>query len=88
MNRTYCHKLCIYQVGDIPHLSSNCILFPNKKDGNGQETIQLSITPGAEYHMASNINTIKITNKSQEVSSLPAGDHKAAMYRRDCLQSE
>ena len=27
--------------------------------------------------------TINITNKSQEVSSFPAGDHKAAMNRRE-----
>ena len=51
MNRTYCHKMCIYPVGDITHLSSNCILFLNKKDGKGQETIQSSTTPDAGYHM-------------------------------------
>ena len=28
-------------------------------------------------------NTINITNKSQEVSPFPAGDHKAAMNRRE-----
>ena len=31
----------------------------------------------------SNKNTINITNKSQEVSPFPAGDHKAAMNRRE-----
>ena len=30
----------------------------------------------------SNKNTINITNKSQEASPFPAGDHKAAMNRR------
>ena len=59
MNRTYCHKLCIYQVGDINCaftkwvISSICpvILFLNKKDGKGHETIQSSATPDAGYHM-------------------------------------
>ena len=31
----------------------------------------------------SNKKTINITNKSQEVSPFPAGDHKAAMDRRE-----
>ena len=31
----------------------------------------------------SNKNTINITNKSQEVSPFPSGDHKAAMNRRE-----
>ena len=35
----------------------------------------------------SNKNTIKITNKSQEVSPFAAGDHKAAMYRRESMRN-
>ena len=34
----------------------------------------------------SNKNTINITNTSQEVSPFPAGDHKAAMNRRESLR--
>ena len=33
----------------------------------------------------SNKTTINITNKSQEVSPFPAGDHKAAMTRRKSM---
>ena len=33
----------------------------------------------------SNKITINITNKSQEVSPFPSGDHKAAMNRRDVM---
>ena len=33
----------------------------------------------------SNKTTINITNKSQEVSPFPAGDHKAAMNRRKSM---
>ena len=33
----------------------------------------------------SNKTTINITNKSQEVSPFPAGDHKAAMKRRKSM---
>ena len=35
----------------------------------------------------SNKNTINFTNKSQEVSPFPAGDHKAAMSRRECMRN-
>ena len=34
----------------------------------------------------SNKNTINITNKSQEVSPFPAGDHKAAINRRERMR--
>ena len=36
----------------------------------------------------SNKNTINITNKSQEVSPFPAGDHKAAMKRRESMRNK
>ena len=32
-------------------------------------------------------NTINITNKSQEVSPFLAGDHKAAMNRRESMRN-
>ena len=35
----------------------------------------------------SNKNTINVTNKSQEVSPFPAGDHKAAMGRRKSMKN-
>ena len=35
----------------------------------------------------SNKNTINITNKSQEVSPFPAGDHKAAMNRHESTRN-
>ena len=35
----------------------------------------------------SNKNTINITNKSQETSPFPAGDHKAAMNRRESMRN-
>ena len=35
----------------------------------------------------SNKNTINITKKSQEVSPIPAGDHKAAMNRRKSVRN-
>ena len=31
--------------------------------------------------------TINITNKSEEVSTFPAGDHKAAMNRRESMSN-
>ena len=35
----------------------------------------------------SNKNTINTTNKSQEVSHFPSGDHKAAMNRHECMRN-
>ena len=35
----------------------------------------------------SNKNTINITNKSQEVSPFPAGDHKATTNRRESMKN-
>ena len=35
----------------------------------------------------SNNATINITNKDQEVSPFPAGDHKAAMNRRENIRN-
>ena len=32
--------------------------------------------------------TINVTNKSQEVSPFPSGDHKAAMNRRDSMKTQ
>ena len=57
------------------------------KDGKDQGTIQSSTTPEPGYHMG-NINTINITNKSQEVSHFPAGDRKAAMNRCENMRTQ
>ena len=53
----------------------------SKKDGKDQETIQSGTTLDQDTTWESNKNRINITNKSQEVSPFPAGDHKAAMNR-------
>ena len=53
----------------------------SKKDGKDQESIQSSNTPGPGYHMGKWQNH----NKSQEVSLFQAGDHKAAMNRRESM---
>ena len=58
-------------------------LNKSKKDDKSQETIQSSTTPDPE----SNKNTINITNKSQEVSPFPVGDHKAAVNRRKSMRN-
>ena len=62
-------------------------LGQSKKGDKDQETIQLSTTPDREYHMESNKNTINVNNKSQEVSILPTGEHKAAMDRRESMRN-
>ena len=38
-----------------------------------------------DTELESNKITIKIPNKSQEVSPFPSGDHKAAMNRRESM---
>ena len=62
--------------------------FKSKKDGKDQENDSI------KYHTWPRIphgKVIKykknITNKSQEVSPFPAGDHKAAMNRRESMRS-
>ena len=47
-----------------------------------QESIQSSTTPDTGYQWESDKLTADTTNKSQEVSPFPAGDHKAHINRR------
>ena len=47
-----------------------------------QESIQSSTTPDPGYQWESDKLTADTTNKSQEVSPFPAGDHKAHINRR------
>ena len=58
----------------------------SKKDGKDQETIQSSTTPNTPHGKVTK-NTINITNKSQEISPFPAGDHKAAMSRIESMRN-
>ena len=58
----------------------------NKKSGKDQKSIQSSTTPDPGHHMGKWKNT-DITNKIQEVSSFPAGDHKAAMNKRESMKN-
>ena len=63
-------------------------LCKSKKDGKDQETIQ-SIPQLTQYTTwESNKNTINITNKCQEVSPFPAGDHKAIQDIEDIQGKE
>ena len=60
----------------------------SKKDGKDQEYIQLSTTTDPGYHMGHGKVTksqLDITDKSQEASPFPTGDHKAAMNRPESM---
>ena len=60
------------------------VVFLSKKDGNDQESTQHCTTPDPGIsHGKMTKSQIGITNKSQEVSPFPAGDHKAAMNIRE-----
>ena len=61
--------------------SKKYIYTESKKDSKDQESMQSSATPVWE----SNKVTINITNKWQEVSPFPSGNHKAAMNRRESM---
>ena len=50
-----------------------------------KKSIQSSTTPAPGYQWKSSKITINITNKSQEVSPFPSGDHKAAVNRRESM---
>ena len=54
----------------------------SKKGCKDQESIQSSTTPDPGYQWESDKLTVDTTNKSQEVSPFPAGDHKAHINRR------
>ena len=62
------------------------VLIQNKKDGKDREMIQVPhLTQDTTWE--SNKNTINITNKSQEVSHFPAGDHKAVMNTCESMRN-
>ena len=63
---------------DIPYLPA----VQNKKGGQAQGSIQSITTPDPGYHMGEWKN---ITNQSQETRPFLAGDHKAAMNRRESV---
>ena len=58
-----------------------------KKDGKDLETLNQVLHLTQDTTWESNKDTINITNKSQEVSPFPAGDHKAAMNRRESMRN-
>ena len=58
------------------------VLIQNKKDSKDREMIQVP-----HLTREKNKNTINITNKSQEVSHFPAGDHRAVMNRRESMRN-
>ena len=58
-----------------------------KKGGKDQESLQSSTTPDPGYRMESEKTNFNITINSQEVSSFPEGDHKAAMNRRESMKN-
>ena len=64
----------------------NQCMYPSKKGAKDQESIQSSTTPDTGYHMRK--TQLNITNKSQEVSPFPAGDHKAAINRRESMTND
>ena len=57
-----------------------------KKGCKDQESIQSSTTPDPGYQWESDKLTADTTNKGQEVSPFPAGDHKAHINR--CAQRQ
>ena len=54
----------------------------SKKEGKYQESIQSSTTSDPGYQWESDNITIRHQNESQEVSPVPAGDHKESINRR------
>ena len=59
----------------------------SKQGGKDQESIQSSTPPDPIPHGKVTKTQLNITNKSQEVSPFPAGDHKAAMNRRESMKN-
>ena len=57
----------------------------SRKGGKDQESIQSSTTPDPGYHMEKWQKHNQSSQTSQEASPFPAGDHKAAMNRRESM---
>ena len=66
-------------------VSSQSTVYESKKGEKDKELIQSSTTPDPGYHMGMTKIQLNTTNKSQKVSPFPAGDHKAAMNRRESM---
>ena len=64
-----------------------CLSNISKKDGKAQERYNQVPQLTQDTRWESNKNTIIITKKSQAVSPFPAGDHKAAMNRRESMKN-
>ena len=63
-----------------------CEVMCREEEDKDQESIQSSTTPDPRNHMGKRQNTRKHhTQESQDVSSFPAGDHKAARNGQDSI---
>ena len=71
----------------ICHREEGSTNTKSKKDGKDQEKYNQVPHLTQDTTWESNKATMKITNKSQEVSPFPAGDHKAAMNRRESMRN-
>ena len=59
-----------------------CVQYETKNGDEDHESKQSSTTPDTGYQTGTVTSSqFNATNESQEVSSFPAGDHKAAMSR-------
>ena len=61
--------------------------YQSKKGGKDQESIKSRTTPDPGYHIESDKTQLNIKKTSQDVSPFPAGDHKAAMNRRQSMKN-
>ena len=61
-----------------------CLCKYERQQGSGIDTIKYHTCP-RKNKCKSNKITINTTNKSQEVSPFPSGDHKAEMNRRESM---
>ena len=57
------------------------VCFLSKKKGKDQKPMQSSTTPDQDTNGKVTLSQLDITNESQEVRPLPAGDHKASINR-------
>ena len=68
------------------HLSGPLEDLESKDEDKDQESIQSSTKPDPGHHMGKNKNTRRQQIlERQEVSTFPAGDHKAARNRQDSI---
>ena len=71
----------------FPNTVHKMLGIESKTDGKDQDAMQSCTTPDPGYHMGKKQKYSKHHQHEPKVSPFPAGDHKAAMIRRESMRN-